>query len=259
MTVSLPQKASAPLRPALHALLFLLGTAGAAQAVDPDDLDIFLPTTLQDAFTGDPNEGEAQLGLRFDRRRGHDELQIFPQFQVSPADGLLLNLSLPYVAGSGSRANAGELSVGALYNLSREGSWLPAFAVAADASTPTGPGDRGTQLQFTGVVTRTIDPSAQRRLHLNVSWSTRFAPSADERHNRYRVVAGYSQLLDRDTALILDYVRERGDRGERDANIIEIGARHRLGERVAVGFGAGAGIGRDSPRFRALFSIEVDL
>lgn len=259
MTVPFLQEARARLRPALHALLFLLGTAGAAQAVDPDDLDIFLPTTLEDAFTGDPKEGEAQLGLRFDRRRGHDELQIFPQFQVSPTDGLLLNLSLPYVAGSGDRANAGEVSAGALYNLNREGPWLPAFAVGVDASTPIGPGDRGTQVQLTGVVTRTVDPAAHRRLHLNVSWATRFAPSAEERHNRYRIVAGYSQLLDQNTALILDYVRERGDRGERDANIIEIGARHRLGERVAVGFGAGAGIGRDSPRFRALFSIEVDL
>ena len=243
----------------LLASLGLIAAAGAASATDPDDLDIFLPTTLEDAFTGDPKAGEAQVGLRFDRRRGHDELQIFPQFQASPTNGLLLNLSLPYVVGSGDRANQGEISAGALYNFNRETRWLPAFAVAVDASTPIGPGDRGTQLQLTGVASRTIDPAGNKRLHLNASWITRFAPSQDERHNRYRVVAGYSQLLDRDTAIIVDYVRERQEFGERDANIVEVGFRHRLGERVTIGLGGGAGLGRDSPKYRLLFSLEMDL
>ncbi|TPG57723.1 hypothetical protein EAH89_09845 [Roseomonas nepalensis] len=239
--------------------LGLLAAAPAARATDIDDLDVFLPTTLEDAFTGEPKQGEAQTGLRFDRRRGHDDLLIFPQFQASPANGLLLNFSLPYVVGSGNRANQGEVSAGALYNLNRETRWLPAFAVAVDASAPVGPGDRATQLQFTGVASRTIDPAGNKRLHLNASWITRFAPSEDERHNRYRVVAGYSQRLGNDTALILDYVRERQERRERDANVIEIGFRQRLSEGVTLGFGGGAGIGRDSPRYRALLSLEVDL
>ena len=243
-------------------LLFSLGflaSVGAAHAGDVDDLDVFLPTTLEDAFTGEPKEGELQAGLRFDRRRGHDDLQIFPQFQASPVDGLLLNVSVPYIVGSGDRANQGQVSAGALYNFNRETRWLPAFALGIDASTPIGPGDRATQLQLTGVVTRTIDPAGQKRLHLNAAWITRFAPSPEERHNQYRVVVGYSQLVGRDTALIVDYVRERQEFGERDANIVELGFRHRLSERVIMGFGGGAGIGRDSPKYRALFSLEFDL
>jgi len=245
-------------RSVLGAVVGLLA-ANLAHAGDVDDLDIFLPTTLEDAFTGEPKEAAAQAGLRFDRRRGHDDLQIFPQFQISPSAGLLLNFSSPYVVGSGERANQGEVSAGALYNFNRETRELPAFALAVDAGTPIGPGDRGTQLQLTGVATRTLDPSAHRRLHLNASWSTRFAPAADERHNRYRFLAGYSQLLDRHTALILDFVREQQERRERDSNVIEIGFRHRLGERVTSGFGAGIGIGKDSPRARVLFSLEVEL
>ena len=241
----------------LVALLF--SAAPVARAGEPDELDIFLPTTLEDAFTGEPKEGEVQGGLRFDRRRGHDDLQIFPQFQASPTAGLLLNVSFPYTVGSGDRANQGQVSAGALYNFNRETRWLPAFALAVDASTPIGPGDRATQLQLTGVMTRTVDPDGNKRLHLNAAWITRFAPSAEERHNQYRVVLGYSQLLDRDTAVILDYVRERQEYGERDANIVELGFRRRLGERVTVGFGGGAGIGRDSPRYRALLSLEVEL
>ncbi|WP_043834912.1 hypothetical protein [Muricoccus aerilatus] len=236
-----------------------LAAASTARAGDVDDLDVFLPTTLEDAFTGEPKQGELQAGLRFDRRRGHDDLQIFPQFQASPADGLLLNVSVPYIIGSGDRANQGQVSAGALYNFNRETLWLPAFTAGIDASTPIGPGDRATQLQLTGVVTRTIDPAGNKRLHLNAAWITRFAPSAEERHNQYRVVAGYSQLLGRDTALIVDYVRERQEFGQRDANIVEVGFRHRLSERATAGFGGGAGIGRDSPRYRALFSLEVDL
>lgn len=237
---------------------FLVMTS-AAWAVEPDDLDIFLPTTLEDAFAGQAKEGELQGGLRFDRRRGKDDLQIFPQFQVSPVDGMLLNLSLPYVVGAGDRANQGQVSAGAFYNINRETRWLPAFALGIDASTPLGPGDRATQLQVRGIATRTIDTAGHKRLHLNAAWITRFAPSAEERHNQYRVVVGYSQLLSPDTALILDYVRERQEFGERDANIVEVGFRHRLSERITMGFGGGAGIGRDSPRYRALFSLEVDL
>ncbi|MFC7736992.1 hypothetical protein ACFQX4_14285 [Roseomonas sp. GCM10028921] len=240
-------------------LLFAAGLGAApAAAVEPDDLDLFLPSTLQDAFAGQPGEAEAQLGLRYDRRRGKDELRIFPQYQISPADGLLLNLSLPYTVGSGERANEGEAGIGFFYNLNREKGWLPAFAVAVEADTPVGPGDRGTQVQVTGIATRSIDAAAHRRIHVNASWSVRFAPSAEERHQPYRLVAGYSQLLSPQTAFILDYVRERQERGEHDSNVVELAFRHRLAERVTVGFGAGAGIGHDSPRYRLLFSVEAD-
>lgn len=244
---------------ALLAAVLLGATIPRARATDPQDLDLFLPNTLQDAFAGEPDGAEAQFSARYDRRRGKDEIRLRPIFQVTPSDGLQLNLALPYTVGTGSSANQGDAGAGVFTNLNREGPWLPAFAVALDVSAPVGPGDRATELQLTGVATRSLDPRGVNRLHLNATWSRRFAPSADERTIGYRAAAGYSRVLNPETVLILDYLRQRGDLGERDRNIVEVGARRRLSRGVTIGFGAGAGIGRDSPRFRALLSVEIDL
>ena len=134
-----------------------------------------------------------------------------------------------------------------------------AFALAGDVSTPIGPGDRGPETVLTFIATKTIDPAASRRLHLNAAWLRNLDPGGDERRNRYRVVLGYSQLVASDLAVVLDYVREGQGRGEGAANVFEAGLHYQAGERVRLGIGAGVGVGRDSPRLRALLSVQVEL
>jgi len=242
------------------ALAILLGLASPpAWATDPQDLDLFLPNTLEDAFAGEPDGYEAQFAARYDRRRGHDEIRLRPILQSTPLDGLQLNLTLPYTVGSGPQANQGDLGAGIFYNLNREGPWLPAFALAIDASTPVGPGDRATELQLTGVATRSLDPRGVNRVHLNLTWTRRFAPSLDERTIGYRAAVGYSRLLNENAVLIVDLLRQRQEIGAHDSHIVEVGTRLRLSPGVTIGLGVGAGIGRDSPRFRALASLEFDL
>lgn len=57
--------------------------------------------------------------------------------------------------------------------------------------------------------------------------------------------------------VVLDYVRESQDRRERAANIAEAGLRYQFTDAVTLGAGAGFGMGRDSPRFRAIASIQI--
>ena len=236
----------------------LLGPA-AAGAADIADLDVNLPTNLDDAFADEPGSIELQGSVQYDRRNGRDTVRLLPRLQLGIADRLQVSAALPYNVGSGRDRNQGDAGVGALYNLNRETAWLPAFALAGDVSTPIGPGDRGPETVLTFIATKTIDPAASRRLHLNAAWLRNLDPGGDERRNRYRVVLGYSQLVASDLAVVLDYVREGQGRGEGAANVFEAGLHYQAGERVRLGIGAGVGVGRDSPRLRALLSVQVEL
>jgi hypothetical protein len=249
----------------IGSLALLLAAASApigASAQDVGDLDIDMPNALEDAFAG--RHGDLQLlgAARVDRwRRGRGgEVRLFPRVQWVPVERLQLTAGLPYTVGWGTRSDEGEASLGALYQLNRETGALPAFAVVAEASAPVGPGDRGGELSLAGIASKTVAAGpAQPRLHLNAYWFRRLDPSSDERRDGYRLAIGHSRLLSPDTALVLDVLRESQDRGERAATILEAGLRHRPTEGVVVGAALGAGVGHDSPAFRATLSVQISL
>lgn len=243
------------LRGAAIAFLLLPAAAGASEL---GELDAGLPLTVEDAFAVEPGHIELQGAARYDRRKGRDTVRLLPRVEVGIVEGLEAEVSFPYSAGSGRRTDESGPGVGVLYNPNRERGWLPAFAAGFEIGKPVGPGRRGVETELTGIATKTIDPAVEGRLHLNVSWLHASRAEKGERRDRYRVVAGYSQILAPNVALVLDYVREsQEERRERDANIVEAGLRYQLTETVTVGAGAGFGVGRDSPRFRASASIRV--
>jgi hypothetical protein len=249
------------LRGSLLAALLATAAPHGVGAGEVGDLDVNMPNTLDDAFAGERGSLELSGAARYDRwRRNDDTVHFFPQLQWVPVDRLQLSLGLPYTAGSGPRANEGEVSLGGLYQLNREAGWLPTFAAFAEANAPIGPGDRGWEIQLGGIASKTIDPGpAQRRLHLNAFWFRRLDPSEEERRDRYRFTLGYSQLVAERTALVTNVLRESQERGQHDATILEAGLRHQLSRGVILGGALGAGIGRDSPSFRAIISVQFSL
>lgn len=72
-------------------------------------------------------------------------------------------------------------------------------------------------------------------------------------------MVGYSQLVASNVVVVLDYLRYSQERPERAANVFEAGLRWQVDEHVVLGAGGGFGVGRDSPRFRALFSVQIAL
>ncbi len=143
--------------------------------------------------------------------------------------------------------------------MEERGRLLPALAVAGDASLPVGPGDRGAELRLTGIASRTLDQASRTRLHLNLGWLRRLDPAEEERRDRWRVAVGVSRPAWRDTAVVASATRETQERGEGAANILEAGLRWAPTPDVMLGAALGTGIGRDSPRFRAVLSIQISL
>ncbi|MGI4802230.1 MAG: hypothetical protein ACRYF2_18205 [Janthinobacterium lividum] len=72
------------------------------------------------------------------------------------------------------------------------------------------------------------------------------------------MVVGYSQLVAPTLVAVADYLREKQGPRERDANIVEVGLRHQVSDALMLGVGLGAGIGRESPQFRGIFSLQID-
>lgn len=245
--------------PALFAPLVLavvlIAVAGAAEL---SNLDSGLPNTLDDAFAVAPGRVELQGAARYDHLPARrDAVRLLPRVQVGIIEGLQANIGLPYAVGSGRRTDPTDPDAGVLYNLNRERGWLPAFAVSADFTRPLGLDGSSAETGLTGIVTKTITPAVDRRLHLNVGWLRTLDPDEEERRDRYRVVAGYSQLAASNLVVVVDYLRESKGRHERDASLVEAGLRYQATDAVTLGAGAGFGVGRDSPRFRAIFSVQV--
>jgi hypothetical protein len=244
----------------LVAVLLAVQAPGRGAAGEVDDLGANMPNALEDAFAGERGSLDLSGAARYEHRRDGDTLRLLPQLQWVPVERLELSLGTPYAVGSGSGANEGDVSLGALYQLNRETAWLPAFALFAEASTPFGPGERGAEIQLGGIASRTIDPGpAQRRIHVNGYWVHRLDPSNGERRDRYRFAIGYSQRMAERTVIIASLLRESQERGERDATILEAGVRHQVAQGVILGGALGARIGRDSPRFRATISLQFSL
>ena len=59
--------------------------------------------------------------------------------------------------------------------------------------------------------------------------------------------------------LVANALRESQERNQRDATILEVGLRHLVTEGVILGGAVGTGIGRDSPRFSAILSLQFAL
>ncbi|MCW8087918.1 hypothetical protein [Sabulicella glaciei] len=145
----------------------------------------------------------------------------------------------------------GVTRLGLLYEVSGgRGTW-PALGVLARLRAVYGPGRPGQEADLVALIGRTlIRGERPLGVHLNLGWTARLDPLPGERPHRWFVNASVGQGITRDTALVVTYAREQGERGERDYEIIQAGIRHRLSGGPVIGLSVGAGLNRDSPAFQ---------
>jgi len=160
--------------------------------------------------------------------------------------------------GSNTPAWGGATRIGALYQIADGQGMLPAIGLLGRVRAVYGPGRPTQEADLVALFGKTLG-SGERPLgiNLNLGWTTPFDPLPGERAGRYFVNASVGQAFTPDNVLVLAYVREQQERGERDFSLVQAGIRHRLSAGGPVlGFAVGAGIGRDSPAFQLGLAVQ---
>ena len=69
-------------------------------------------------------------------------------------------------------------------------------------------------------------------------------------------MVGYSRRIAADWLILADFVRELERKVKEDSNLLELGFRWQVTPLTVLSFGGGAGIGRESPKARAVIGFQ---
>lgn len=238
-------------------LLVVLGMLPCANAADHLNLEEGLPTQVEDAYPIAFRGREFQTAMRYDRTDDHeDRFVIDPRIEIGFAPNWQAKISVPFYLGSADRTDSGNVGLEALYNFNAEGLFLPAFAMSARADFPTGKDAAGVDTMLKAIMTKSITRTGLDRIHLNVAWKHNAGARSEQRDDLYRVIVGYSRRLDADTVVIADFIREQEIERKKEANVFELGVRRQLTPLTLITAGVGAGVGDESPEFRAMLGFQ---
>ena len=233
-------------------------SAGTANAGDHTNLEEGLPVQVEDAYPTAYLNREFQFMGRYERTaNGENQYVVEPRLEYGFARNWQARINVPFTLGGGDKRGSGDVGLEAFYNFNTESLKLPALAVSARATLPTGRDSAGVDGEFKFIATKSLGTAEKlQRVHLNLIYFANASSHADERANRYSAILGYSQRVGPDTILVGDFVREQQIERSKTANIFEIGLRRQLTPLKVVSLGLGAGVSRDSPDFRATLGYQ---
>lgn len=237
--------------------VLLLGGTESSPAADHDNLEEGLPTEIEDAYPIGFRGREFQSVLRYERTDDDkDRVVIDPRIEFGFAPNWQGKISVPFYLGSADKTDSGNIGLEAFYNFNTEGIVLPAFALSTRADLPTGRDSAGIDTTVKAIVTKSITKTGLDRIHLKVAWKHNAGARHEQREDLYRAMLGYSRRIDADTLFVADFVREQEIGRKKEANIFEAGVRRQITPLSLIAFGLGAGVGDESPDFRATFGFQ---
>ncbi|MBE7217593.1 MAG: hypothetical protein INR64_03895 [Caulobacteraceae bacterium] len=249
--------------------LWCLGLAAVALAApasaappDPQALAPNYPVEIEDALPVPLGAFTVQLDQRLTRDRTGGTTADLGQpeavLKLGAAKGLQLDLSSSYSYGSADQVDNGFATVDALYQATTDHGLVPDLAVHAYYQAGYGHGGPSDQTVLRGLATKRLGADDQApRLHLNLTWTHVLTPGATSRDDQYSVGVGYSMLLLRDTALVVDYVHSQGaDRHTPFDNLVDLGVIHQFSSAWSVAAGAGGGVSASSPEGRVFVGLQ---
>lgn len=238
-------------------LLFAAVLPWTVLAADHLNLEEGLPTLIEDAYPIPYRGREFQASMRYDRAGDHkDRFTLDPRIEYGFAPNWQARLSVPFYVGSADRTDSGDLGLEAFYNFNTEGIYLPAFAASARADLPTGKDSAGIDTTFKFIMTKSVTKTGLDRVHFNAAWTHNAGARDVQRDDMYRLIVGYSRRIGADTVAIVDFIREQQVERKREANIVELGLRRQITPLTVISLGLGAGIGDESPSFRAMLGLQ---
>jgi len=243
-------------------LLMVTFTSLDVTAADHYNLEEGLPVELTDAMPTKYRNLEVQGYSRWEHTGGgEEEFQVVPRLEY----GLWLNsqfsVEAPYEFGEAVEDDEFKtIGVELFYNFNQEGLYFPAVALAGKTDFPVGDEEDGVDTTVKLILSKTIGRSAHwQRVHLNAAWKYNNDAAEDERTDYYTFIAGYDRLVNADTLIVIDYVREQEREDDSDINLVEAGIRYQLTPLTVIAGGLGAGIGEDSPDFRVSLAFQHSL
>lgn len=243
----------------LIAAAVVMAAAALPALADVSDLQAGLPAEVTDARPMEQGGKQVQWLTLWDRERGGDDrLVLEPQAQWGFARDWQGSVGIRGIGGSADHATSGDLRTEVMRRFSLERGVMPALAAFLGFALPTGRESRGidTTLRLAATKTLGAEPNTHQ-VHGNVVWMRDAAAGPEERSERWRLIAGYSTVLGRQTGLVADVIREQERARGEMASIAEVGLRHELSHGTTFSFGAGAGRGSPSaPRWRVVAGFE---
>ncbi|RJQ60667.1 MAG: meta-pathway of phenol degradation [Desulfobacteraceae bacterium] len=241
---------------AVISIVLFAFTASVAGAADHYNLEEGIPTRIEDAIATGLYNREVQGVFRWDHTdEGDAKFLLEPRIEAGIFRNLEAELTVPFNLGPGAEDEGiGDVKLGALYNFNQETLVLPMFALSAAVNFPTSDEGEGYDTTVKAIMTKTIGPgSLLQRLHLNIIWDHNDDAEEDERDDHFTYILGYDRRISPDMIWIVDLLREEEKMKGKDSNILESGIRYMLNPLTVVAAGIGAGLGDDSPEFRATF------
>ena len=225
---------------------------------DHINLEPGLPLEVEDAYPTGYLNREFQLSARYERtRNGDNQYIVTPRLEYGFARNWQASINVPFTLGSGDRRGSGDVGAELFYNFNSESLKVPAFAVSVGAVAPTGRDSSGLDTSFKLIATKSLGYAEKlQRVHLNFTYFNNASPRNDERSNRYAAVAGYSQRMGPQMIFLTDYARQQEKERGVTSNLVEVGLRYQSTPLRVLSFGIGAGIGQQSPDFRATFGLQ---
>jgi len=235
-----------------------IALAGTAYASDHTNLEPGLPLEVEDAYPTGYLNREFQLSGRYERTaQGKNQYTLDPRLEYGFARNWQARINAPFILGQGNRTGSGDVGVELFYNFNTESLKLPAFALSARANLPSGRDSSGVDTEYKFIATKSLGYAEKlQRVHLNLSYFANANHREEERANRYAAILGYSQRVGPDTVFLTDFVRQQELERGLTSNIVEVGLRRQLTPLKVVSLGLGAGIGNQSPDFRATLGYQ---
>jgi hypothetical protein len=193
---------------------------------------------------------------------------VFPldaQYALLPTTQLSVGTVLTTAPHETSNPASGDLNLAARVMLGRERTFLPTLATQVGLTLPTGVDSRAVDVELKGLASRSVTLGLLPLIfHLNAAAQFRATHrSSDEHLVRYHLVAGSSFAIPQQatTTLVGDVFADEAVRRGQPATVgVELGFRHRLTPRVALGGAVGREVAgpRDRSPFFATLGMSVD-
>ena len=236
----------------------------AAWAADPQAISTDVPVQVEDAF---PTKFGVMTLQNTDvytddnkNSKGANNTQVQGVVKIGALPGLQVDIGPSYNFGDQSNANSGDGTIDALYQFNHNTTYIPAFAAHIYYEQPYGAGHQSQEWVFRGIATKYLGASdTSPRLDINLTDYHLAQPDSTQRKDQLEAIVGLSAELNKNTAIVGDFVHGDLPAVGQVENIVDIGLRHTIAGDWAIGGGVGVGIAQQSPAFRVFFALQKDI